>query len=340
MATAEKEVAATDWVAEYMKDMMERTGNSSFKIPKMPLPDLAEGNPEDHEGNWTWRHYDNTVHSYRNEESQSPIEFNREPVTADNPLVVDVYDSIRSPYSYLVVPRLAWLSMNYNVEVNIHVIFPIAIRTPGLTGSSQTVGDQAAHKGGRWYYAGNMYNDTKLVGEFQGVPFKIADPDPVIQNLWPPGPKANPLWMESAPIEEQIFITWMVRLANAAELAGKSLEFLLYTGGLVWGGLSKSGYWPADIPEAFEKTGLNYDDTIKNIQANVGKYDAVWKEQQLKFYATGHAGVPNMSFAGEPFFGQDRFDYLFFRLRQNGLTMREEPIPPIVTKPLRWPDGI
>ena len=95
----------------------------------------------------------------------------------------------------------------------------------------------------------------------------------------------------------------MVRLANAAELAGKSLEFLLYTGTLVWGGTGKSGYWPEDIPEAFETaTGLNYDDTIKDIQANPDKYDAVWQKQQLDFYATGHAGVPNMSFNGEPFF--------------------------------------
>jgi hypothetical protein len=228
------------------------------------------------------------------------------------------------------------------VKVNIHVIFPIAIRTPGLGGSSQTVGDHATapKKGGRWYWIGNAVNDFKLAGEFQGVPIKYADPDPVIQNFWPVGPDKNPDWMESAPIEEQIYILWMVRLANAAELAGKSLEFLLHTGPVVWGGAGKSAYWPENIPEAFEKTGLNYDDTIKDIQTNPDKYDAVWQKQQLNFYATGHAGVPNMSFQGEPFFGQDRFDYLFFRLRQNGLTMRDEPIPPITTKPLRWPEGI
>ncbi len=314
---------------------------SKFEIPEMPLPDLSKGNVgDDHSGCWTWRHWDNTKHSWRNEKSLEQIEINTEVVTGEDPLVIDVYDSIRSPYSYLVVPRLAWLRSNYNVQVNIHVIFPIAIRTPGLTGSSQTVGDQAAPKGGRWYYVGNMWNDTQLVGEFQGVPFKAADPDPVVQNFWPIGPDKNPDWMETAPIEEQVYITWMVRLANAAELAGKSLEFLLYTGPLVWGGVGKSDYWPEDIPEAFEKTGLNYDDTIKDIQAEPEKYDACWKSHQLDFYATGHAGVPNMSFQGEPFFGQDRFDYLFFRLRQNGLTMRDEPIPPLVTKPLRWPEGI
>ncbi len=242
-----------------------------------------------------------------------------------------------------MVPRLAWLNSNYNVDVNIHVIFPIMIRTPGLGGSSQVVdGEHAAapKKGGRWYWIGNAVNDFKLAGEFHGVPIKYADPDPIVQNFWPVGPEKNPLWMESAPLKEQIYILWMVRLANAAELAGKSLEFLLYCGPVVWGGEGKSAYWPENIPEAFEKTGLNYDDTIKDIQANPEKYDAVWQEQQLKFYATGHAGVPNMSFKGEPFFGQDRFDYLFYRLRQNGLTMRDAPKRPVVTKPLRWPEGI
>jgi len=338
---------ATDWVVKQEKEIRKLCGNSKFQIPKMPLPDLDKGNVgDDHEGNWTWRHFDNTLHSWRNESSLEKMEFNTDPVTTENPLVIDCYDSIRSPYSYLVVPRLAWLRMNYNVEVNIHVIFPIAIRTPDLAGSSQqvvAVGDEISKpvkKGGRWYFLGWTANDIKTVGEFQGVPFKFACPDPVISNFWPLGPEKNPKFLETAPLEEQVYIIWMVRLANAAELAGKSLEFLLHTGSLVWGGEGKSKFWPENIPEAFEKTGLNYDDTIKDIQNNVEKYDAVWQGNQHDFYATGHAGVPNMSFRGEPFFGQDRFDYLFFRLRQNGLTARDEPIPPIVTKPLRWPDGI
>jgi hypothetical protein len=50
-----------------------------------------------------------------------------------------------------------------------------------------------------------------------------------------------------------------------------------------------------------------------------------------------YQGVPNMVFRGEPFFGQDRFDVLFWRLRQNGLTTRPEPRAPFTTKPLRWP---
>jgi hypothetical protein len=31
-----------------------------------------------------------------------------------------------------------------------------------------------------------------------------------------------------------------------------------------------------------------------------------------------------MAFRGEPFFGEDRFDLFFYRLKQNGLTKRVE----------------
>ena len=36
--------------------------------------------------------------------------------------------------------------------------------------------------------------------------------------------------------------------------------------------------------------------------------------------AAGHWGVPTMVFEGEPFFGQDRFDHLVWRMAQKGLT--------------------
>ena len=48
---------------------------------------------------------------------------------------------------------------------------------------------------------------------------------------------------------------------------------------------------------------------------------------------TGQGGVPTMSFNGEPFFGQDRFDQFFWRLRQNGLTATLSP-------PLSVPGGL
>jgi 2-hydroxychromene-2-carboxylate isomerase len=227
------------------------------------------------------------------------------------------------------------------------VIFPGAIRMPDVAGGAvddegnqvlQETAQKTHYKqGGRWYKWADTVWDCYRVAQFQGIPWKFANPDPIDQNHYP----FLGLNYGSVPtIENQTWISWMVRLANAAQLNGKSMEFLLFTGPLIWGG--QSDFWPADIPEAWNKlkTKLNYDETIADIQKNPEKYDAVWQESQPAQIASGHGGVPNMCFRGEPFFGQDRFDHLFWRLRQNGLTMRDEPIWPPVTKPIRWPDGI
>jgi 2-hydroxychromene-2-carboxylate isomerase len=36
----------------------------------------------------------------------------------------------------------------------------------------------------------------------------------------------------------------------------------------------------------------------------------------------GHYGVPLMVYEGEPFFGQDRYDQLLWRMQQQGMTTR------------------
>ena len=313
---------------------------TDFVVPELPpVPDIV--NPHDHSGNWLWRHYDDYQDSYRNHDDLEPPPVpNTEVVTAENPLAVHVADSIRSPYSYLVVPRLAYLQSQYNCTVEMHVVFPLAIRDPSFFGQPENPKEghgfaEQPKTGGRWYKFDDIIWDCPRVAQYQGMPFRFAHPDPIAQKRWP---HTDPDYMRIAPIEKQPYISWMVRLANAAELAGKSLEFLLYTGPLVWG--DKSEFWPADIPEAVGKCGMEYDATIKDIQENPAKYDAVWQANQKVQMDSGHGGVPCMIFNGEPFFGQDRFDHLFWRLRLNGLTKREQPIEPFVTKPIRWPDGL
>lgn len=305
-----------------------------FPVPEMPPVD-NKMEPGTHKGNWLWRHYDSSNHSSRNEESLEPLPAPlTEVVTPENPLEVDVFYSMRSPYSYLILQRITYLNSNYNVNVNVKVIFPVAVRTPGMF-SGGTGGTEEGHaKGGRWYKWADTLHDTARVGKYEGVPYRFADPDPVVQNHWP---LENPNSGYILPLEEQPYITWLVRLGNAAQLAGKCLEFCNQVSPLIWGG--RSDFWPADIEEAVNKAGLDYQATIKDIQQNPEKYDAVWQQNQVEFLASGHGGVPNSVFRGEPFFGQDRFDHLFWRLRQNGLTTRPEPRAPFTTRPLRWPDG-
>ncbi len=45
---------------------------------------------------------------------------------------VDVYWSFRSPYSYLATPDMISIQEEYEVNVNLRVVMPIAIRDPDI----------------------------------------------------------------------------------------------------------------------------------------------------------------------------------------------------------------
>lgn len=313
-----------------------------FTAPDLPAPPSPVKDPPTAQ-NWQWRHHDDRVDNFESRPDEFdpyPPVANTEPATAESPLQLDVCDSIRSPYSYLLVDRLVYLRSNFNINVEIHVIFPVAVNAPGVAGSDhpdQQTGDVEGgfKEGGRWYKWADVLIDCVRVGEYLDTQFRFAQPDPIVQNHYP-FLDTNQNYGHVPQLDEQPWISWMVRLANAAEHYGKSLEFLLYTGPLIWGGASD--FWPADIPEAFNKTGLDYDEIIAEIRADPDKFDALWKANQQMAQESGHGGVPNMIFQGEPWFGQDRFDQIFTRLVRNGLTRRDEPVHPIVPKPRRFPD--
>ena len=45
-------------------------------------------------------------------------------------LSVDLFWSVRSPYSWLSVDRIMKMSQDYELEVNVRQVYPIAIRNP------------------------------------------------------------------------------------------------------------------------------------------------------------------------------------------------------------------
>ena len=289
-------------------------------VPDMPpIPDVTDAPPS--KDNWDWAHHDDGHHK-----PLKPFPApNYEVVTEANPLEVDVFYSMRSPYSYLALYRLAYLHSNFNVNVNIKVIFPVAARTakPGKHAGS-----------GRWYFWSYTCNDSARTGRYEGIPFRFPNPDPILADTEPPWSATQ----ITAPMEKQPYITWLIRLACAAQLEGKALEYCLAVSPLIFGYEAPLGEWPFHVEARFNSIGMNYDNVIKDINANPDKYDAVWQQNQVDFQMTGQGGVPTMSWQGEPFFGQDRFDQFFWRLRQNGLTKRHVgPREPMVTRPLRWP---
>ena len=290
-------------------------------VPKLPpIPDVTVTEiPKDQ---WCWQHFNN---EYRKPHKPMPAPLT-DIVSEEHPLKIDVFYSMRSPYSYLALYRYAYLHSCYNVDVNIRIMFPIAARTakPG----------QKSAIGGRWYYWAYSVTDARRTGKYEGIPFRFANPDPIIADTYPPENCSQ----ITAPMDKQPYISWLVRLGNAAELAGKSMEYCLAVSPLIWGAQTEVGEWPLHVQAAFDSIdGLNYNETIKDIQANPGKYDDVWTKNQNDFNKTGQGGVPCAAFNGEPFFGQDRFDQLFWRLRENGLTQRKVRREPMVSRPMRWP---
>jgi 2-hydroxychromene-2-carboxylate isomerase len=289
-------------------------------VPDLPpVPDVV--NPPPPPDNWNWSRFNDDNHPQKADYAPPLTAV----VTEENPLKADVCWSMRSPYSYLVLQRLVWLNSNYNVDVNIRVIFPVAARTRATSGKAGS---------GRWYKWADTINDTRRMGKYEGVPFRFANPDPIWQNTWP----TTGADFAVHPLEKQPYISWVTRLGNYAQMQGKSIDYVNAVSPLIWGG--HVDHWPDHVKPAFNSIdGLDYDKAIDYICKNPEKVDAVWQKNQDMQLQAGHGGVPLMIFQGEPFFGQDRFDIFYWRLRESGLTKRWEPRAPFTSKPLRWPDG-
>jgi len=300
-------------------------------VPDMPpLPDTAD--PGLDPNSFLTTHYTNTVYPAKIPNPPAPLNEN---VHGENPLEVVIYWSMRSPYSYLSMDRLLYLHSNYNVDMRIGFLMPVAVRTKAAPSSDAHKDTKPGGLFGVKYKVPDLMWDTVRQGKYLGVPFKYAVPDPIWQDLYPPHEEG---YQYVHPPEQQPYIAWLTRLGCYADLKGKSVEFIHQVSRVIWDG--SVAHWPAHVEERFNRIeGLDYDDAIRFIRRNTEEVDQCWLDHQAGMAATGHGGVPLMVFQNEPFFGGDRFDQFLWRLRQSGLTKRAEPIAPIVPRPLRWPAG-
>jgi 2-hydroxychromene-2-carboxylate isomerase len=155
------------------------------------------------------------------------------------------------------------------------------------------------------------------VAQFHGLPIRWPRPDPVVQTA-----KDGRL----VTAEEQPYIHRLSRLGVAAAERGRGLPFLDEVSTLVWGGEVDGWHEGDHLAKASERAGLDLAELDAAIEADPERFDAAIERNQKDHEAAGHWGVPTMVFEGEPFFGQDRFDLLVWRLEQNGLEpVRREP---------------
>ena len=231
-------------------------------------------------------------------------------VNEKNPLEYDLYWSMRSPYSYLVLDRILALNKHYNVKMNFMPTLPIAVKAGGFPGVP-------------WYRWNYDMIDQHRVAKRLGIQFRRPRPEVVIQNTWPPYtltlaiPKGE---------KNQPFVYLVSRCAAAARLQGKSDEFLDHVMHMLWNGTVDN--WPDHLAEYMSRAGMDGKAVLAEIKANPKKYDDVFAAVGKAKGKTGSGGVPEMVFRGEPFFGEDMFDSFFWRLAQNGLTRKDgAPLP-------------
>jgi 2-hydroxychromene-2-carboxylate isomerase len=214
-------------------------------------------------------------------------------------LAVDVFWSFRSPYSYLATPRLVRLAAEYDVDVRVRVVLPIAVRIPGFFATVNPL------------WPPYLLRDTMRIAEYEGIPYGWPRPDPIVQD-----------YATRQVAAEQPYIHRLSRLGAAAAERGRGLPFVAEVSRVIWGGDVESWHEGTHLAYAAACAGLDLDALDAAVAADTPRWDAVIAENQTALEAAGHWGVPTMVFAGEPFFGQDRIELLIWRLKQQGLRAR------------------
>jgi 2-hydroxychromene-2-carboxylate isomerase len=208
---------------------------------------------------------------------------------------VDVYWSFRSPYSYLATPGMLEIREKYNVDVNLRIVLPIAVRSPELLFNPANAN--------RTKY---ILLDWQRRAQFLGMPNAWPSPDPIVQDM---------KTMEIA--SEQPHIYRLSSLGVEAQRQGRGIDFAAEVAAMIWGG-TRSWDKGDHLAQATARAGLDLAQMEGAIDG--GTHLAEIEENQANLDAAGQWGVPSFVFEGEPFFGQDRIDTLCWRLDQVGLS--------------------
>jgi 2-hydroxychromene-2-carboxylate isomerase len=215
------------------------------------------------------------------------------------PLTFDLFWSFRSPYSYLATGRLVRLEREFDVDIRVRPVLPLAIRTPEFFEQVNPL------------WPPYLLRDTMRVAQFQGIDYGWPRPDPVVQEF--PSRRIS---------SEQPYIHRLTRLGVAAAERGRGMPFLDEVSQIIWNGKVTGWHEGAHLSDAARRAGLDLADLDRAIVTDRSRYDAVIRQNQGDLEAAGHWGVPTMVFQGEPFFGQDRIELLVWRMEQHGLRRR------------------
>ena len=213
---------------------------------------------------------------------------------------IDLYFSYRSPYSYLILPRMLKLKEKYDIEINFKVVYPLAIRMP------------------EWFEGKNFFTffffkmiDMRLQAKKLGIPFTTKlKPDPIRQNI-----------MTGKISSHQPYIFDICHLGQMAQMKGVGMEFAFEVSSLIFGGVEN---WNTDenLSEAAKKVGLDLNQLRESVNVHEQEIIGQIKQNQVDQLNAGHHGVPLTVIGDKHFFGQDQFDKIMKTLKENGLKER------------------
>lgn len=213
-------------------------------------------------------------------------------------LSADLYFSFRSPYSYLAIGRYRAMTVDYDLEIRLKPVYPLALRQPDFFERNHP----------NWL--GYTLRDVVRVAQFHGIPFGAPRPDPIVQDM-----------MTRKVADDQPYIRRITRLGQAAARQGRGLAFAHEAAQLIWGGAA-NWHEGDHLGGAAARAGLDPALLDAVVAAEAEALDAEISGNQAALEGAGHWGVPCLVFENEPFFGQDRIAMVQWRLEQKGLMQR------------------
>lgn len=214
-------------------------------------------------------------------------------------LTYDLFWSFRSPFSYLLTPRLVALERDFDVAANVRIVYPIAVRQADFFTASDPL------------WLSYFMRDVFRTADFLGLPLRWPRPDPVRMDL---ATRTYPA--------EQPHIHRLSHLGVAAAGRGRGLAFIDAVSRTIWSGAVDDWHLGDHLARAASEAGVDLAALDAAVAADPDGYHHRIEANQTAQRDGGHYGVPLMVFDGEPFFGQDRYDQMVWRMTQKGLVRR------------------
>ncbi len=214
-------------------------------------------------------------------------------------LTADLFFSFRSPYSYLAIGRYRAMAEDYDLDITLRTVWPIAIRDPDILFSGNP-------NAPRYILMDSMRSAQQL-----GIPFRWPRPDPIVQNLATREISAD-----------QPHIYRLGRTGQAATRRGKGVAFADEVSRIVFSGLVDDWHEGDHLVNAASRAGLDFAELEAEALNDAEALDAEIADNQTALDEAGHWGVPTLVFEKEPFFGQDRIEMARWRMEQKGLVKR------------------